>query len=206
MTLRTAAAPVALVTGTSSGIGAATRTVLQERGWRVFGSSRHPDGDDPGVLALDVTDDDSVRRAVAAAVARAGRLDALVNNAGVDLTGAIAETSIDEARALFETNFFGMHRVVRETLPHLRATSGRIVVIGSIAGLIPAPYEGFYAASKHAVEAYVETLRFEARPHGVTASVLEPGFVRTDLRASKQDAAVLCHGSIARPRFEKASA
>lgn len=181
---------VVLVTGTSSGIGAAVRRDLAARGWHVFGSSRRADGGDPEVLRLDVTDDGSVREAIAAVIARTGRLDALVNNAGVDLTGAIEETGVDEAHRLFETNVFGMHRVVREAMPHLRASGGRIVVIGSMGGLVPAPYEGFYAASKHAVEAYVETLRFEARPHGVTASVLEPGFVRTDLRASKQDAAV----------------
>ncbi|MFD1721351.1 SDR family NAD(P)-dependent oxidoreductase [Amnibacterium endophyticum] len=183
-----AAQRVVLVTGTSSGIGAATRAELAARGWRAFGSSRHADGSDPDVLRLDVTDEASVREAVAGLIARTGRLDALVSNAGVDLTGAIEETSTAEAEALFATNVFGMHRVVREALPHLRAGGGRIVVVGSMGGLVPAPYEGFYAATKHAVEAYTETLRFEVRPHGVTASVVEPGFVRTDLRAARTEA------------------
>lgn len=185
-----AAQRVVLVTGTSSGIGAAIRTDLAARGWRVFGSSRHADGTDPEVLRLDVTDDGSVREAVAAVIARAGRLDALVSSAGVDLAGAIQETSIDEAHALFETNVFGMHRMVRAALPHLTsAGDGRVVVIGSVGGLVPAPYEGLYAAAKHAVEAYVETLRFEVRPLGVQASVVEPGFVRTGLRGNRIEAA-----------------
>jgi len=106
---------------------------------------------------------------------RAGRLDLLVNNVGARLFGAIEETSVEEAKALFETNFFGTHRVTRAALPLLRASAGRIVTISSLTGLNAIPFAGLYSASKWAVEAYTESLRHELRPFGVRVSLIEPG-------------------------------
>jgi NADP-dependent 3-hydroxy acid dehydrogenase YdfG len=140
-----------IVTGTSGGIGAAIASQLSLSGWRVFGTMRRPEParHGPDALALDVTSDDSVEAAVAEVLRRTGRIDAIVNNAGVDMIGAIEETTAKEAVGMFQTNFFGVHRLIRAVLPTMRAQqSGRIVTIGSIAGFVPTPYNAFYSASK----------------------------------------------------------
>ena len=119
-------------------------------------------------MPLDVTDAASVTGAVSTVVQRAGRIDILVNNAGVGVLGAAEESSIAQAQQLFDTNFFGLVRLTREVLPYLRAQgSGRIINIGSVLGFFPAPYGALYAASKHAVEGYSESLDHETREFGV---------------------------------------
>ncbi|ROP50182.1 MULTISPECIES: SDR family NAD(P)-dependent oxidoreductase [unclassified Rathayibacter] len=181
---------VALVTGTSSGIGRAVAERLRSDGWRVFGGQRRTDPSDEDSLPLDVTDDDSVRAAIYTLIGRTGRLDALVNNAGVDTSGAIEETTVAEAEALFATNFFGVHRVTREVLPHLRSNgAGRVVVVGSLSGIVPVPFDAFYTASKHALEGWIEALQLEVGPFGIHCTIIEPGFIRTDLRAGKSPVA-----------------
>lgn len=181
-----------LVTGASGGIGAAIASHLTGAGWRVFRTMRHPDPDrdGPDALSLDVTSDDSVDAAVAEMVSRAGRIDAIVNNAGVSLLGAVEETTTAEAQALFDINLFGVHRVCRAVLPTMRAQgTGRLVTIGSINGFLPKPYEAFYSAAKHALEGYVETLDFEIRPFGLRALLIQPGFIRTNLSTHTAHAA-----------------
>jgi len=185
---------VALVTGVSSGIGRETADLLMEKGARVFGTVREPgkSGALPGleVVQMDVTDTPSVDRAVQEVLGRAGSIDFVVNNAGTLLLGAIEETSLEEARGQFETNFFGILRVTRAVLPHMRnRRSGRIVNMSSVLGFLPAPYMGIYAASKHAVEGYTETLDHEVRPFGIRALLVEPGFTRTSLGAHQKRAA-----------------
>ena len=173
----------ALVTGASRGIGHAVAQRLASDGLRVFGTSREPSGGpSSGVepVVLDVTDDDSVRAAIDVVFGKTGRLDVVVNNAGTTLLGALEETSTDEARWLIDTNLLGVHRVTRATLPHLRASKGHAVVMGSVAGFLGMPAEGFYSATKHALEAYAEVLRMEAAAFGVRVALVEPGFVRTD--------------------------
>jgi short-subunit dehydrogenase len=121
---------------------------------------------------------------------RAGRIDALVNNAGFALFGSVEETSIEEAKRLFETNFFGVLRMSAAVLPIMREQQhGRIVNIGSVVGFVPAPYQGIYAASKHAVEGYSESLDHEVRQFGIRVSVIEPGFTKTDISRNSQVAA-----------------
>src|SRR3989442_14725584 len=143
---------VALVTGVSSGIGRATATLLSGRGFRVFGTMRKPseiNGPLEGVelVRLDVRDEESVRSCVRTVLDRAGRIDALVNNAGYALIGSLEETSIEEAKDLFETNFFGVLRMSQAVLPTMRhQRSGRIAIIGSVVGFLPAPYQGIYSA------------------------------------------------------------
>ena len=185
--------PVVLITGVSSGIGRAVADAFAAKGFEVFGTSRNPQTTEPvpGVelVQLDVADDASVAAAVSTVVQRAGRIDILVNNAGVGVFGAAEETSIAQAQQLFDTNFFGLVRLTHEVLPHLRAQgSGRIINIGSVLGFLPSPYGSFYAASKHAVEGYSESLDHETREFGVRVSVVEPGYTNTSFEANATDA------------------
>ena len=185
--------PVVLVTGVSSGIGRAVANAFAAKGFEVFGTSRNPSGTEPvpGVelVQLDVTDAASVTRAVSTVVQRAGRIDILVNNAGVGVIGAAEESSVAQAQQLFDTNFFGLVRLTREVLPQLRAQrSGRIINIGSVLGLFPAPYGALYSASKHAVEGYSESLDHETREFGVRVSVVEPAYTSTSFEANAADA------------------
>jgi len=182
---------VVLVTGASSGLGAACARALSARGHRVYGASRRAGTDAPAAgapipLAMDVTDEASVGAAVAALLAREGRLDVVVNNAGVGLAGSIEDTAVDEARALFETNLFGVHRVCRATLPLLRARGdGLVVNVGSIGGRVAIPFQGFYSASKAALHVFNDALRGELAPFGVRVVLVEPGDFRTGFTASR---------------------
>ncbi|WP_156397836.1 oxidoreductase [Duganella sp. Root336D2] len=177
---------VVVVTGVSSGIGRATAEKLARRGCRVFGTVRDIAGASPlaGVelVEMDVRSDTSVKQAFQQIVARAGRIDVLVNNAGVTIVGAVEETSITEAGALFDTNLFGILRTAQAVLPQMRLQrSGRIVNVSSVLGFLPAPYMGFYAASKHAVEGLSESLDHEVRQFGIRVALVEPGFTKTNL-------------------------
>ncbi|HEY8156510.1 MAG TPA: SDR family NAD(P)-dependent oxidoreductase [Myxococcota bacterium] len=176
--------PSVLLTGASSGIGAATAVHLAGRGFQVFGTSRRPERQSlPGVrfLALDARDEASVAKAVAEVLASAGRLDAVVCNAGVGIFGSVEEVTIEAARELFETNFFGTLRVLRAALPHLReARRGRIVIVGSLAGRAPIPFQAHYSASKGALDALALALHNELHGTGVGISLIEPGDIRTE--------------------------
>ena len=178
-----------LVTGASSGIGKATALLLQREGFAVFGTTRRPDAVGPQefpMLCLDVRSDDSVK----ALFDKVGRLDVLIDNAGYALTGAAEETTLAEAKAQFETNFFGAVRVVNAALPAMRtARAGKIIIIGSLAGLTAIPFSAFYSATKFALEGYAEALWHELRPFGIDVTLVEPGFVRTRLGEASQVAA-----------------
>lgn len=182
--------PIALVTGASSGIGEATALRLVKAGYKVYGSSRR--GTQPGqarpfeMLALDVTRDESVLAAVQTLIAREGRIDLLVNNAGFGVAAAGAEeSSIAQAQAIFDTNFFGLLRMTRAVLPHMRRQgSGRILNMGSVFGFLPMPYMALYAATKHAVEGYSESLDHELRSRGIRVSVIEPANTNTQFDAN----------------------
>ena len=183
---------VALVTGVSSGIGRATATLLSGRGFRVFGTMRKPPETntrygDVELVGLDVRDEESVRTCLRTVLERAGRIDALVNNAGYMLIGSLEETSIEEAKEVFETNFFGVLRITQAVVPIMREQKcGRIANVSSVLGFLPAPYAGIYAASKHAVEGYSQSLDHEVRQFGIRVSVIEPGFTRTNLDQNGQ--------------------
>jgi short-subunit dehydrogenase len=179
---------VALVTGASSGIGYATATRLAAHGYRVFGTSRSGArvSDVFEMLPLDVDHEDSVRTCVETLVREAGRIDVLVNNAGRAMVGACEETTADEARALFETNVFGLMRVTSRVLPAMRARRrGSIVNMGSLSGFIGVPFHGVYAATKHAVAGYTESLRLEVAPFGVRVALIEPAAHRTHIAMSR---------------------
>jgi short-subunit dehydrogenase len=178
---------VALVTGVSSGIGRAVALLLSSRGFRVFGTVRRLSGSDTStgnleLIQLDVRDERSVEACAQSVLDRANRIDVVVNNAGHTLVGAQEETGIEEAKQLFDTNFFGVLRVNKTFLPAMRKQrSGRIINIGSMTGFLPAPYQGIYAASKHALEGYSESLDHEVRQFGIRTSVVDPGFTRTQI-------------------------
>lgn len=182
-----AAARVILVTGCSSGIGRAVALEAARRGHRVYATARnrndladlgHPEN--LSTLALDVTDPASVRAAVSEALARAGRIDAVVNNAGYAQYGAVEEVTADEWRAVFDVNFFGMLEVTRAVLPAMRESgSGTIVLMSSLGGRLSVPFASPYCASKHAVEAVADALRVETAPFGLRVVTIEPGPIDT---------------------------
>ena len=179
---------VALVTGASSGIGRATAKRLEQAGYRVFGTSRKAaaaSADGITMLLCDVTDDASVRNMVAEVLKQAGRIDLLVNNAGIGLLGGAEESSTAQAQALFDVNLFGVTRVTNAVLPTMRRQGkGRIINMSSILGLIPSPYNALYASTKHAVEGYSESLDHELRTFGIRVALVEPGLTRTAFEES----------------------
>jgi NAD(P)-dependent dehydrogenase (short-subunit alcohol dehydrogenase family) len=180
-----------LITGASSGFGRETARLLLGRGFKVYGTSRNPSAkpQEPGVgmLALDVDSDDSVRRGLKELLEETGRLDVLVNNAGYVLTGGAEETSILEAKAQLETDFFGPVRMTKAVLPTMRKQGkGQIINISSLAAVLPVPFEGYYAAAKAALLAWSEALRHEVKSFGIKVSVIEPGFFKTNLGGNRR--------------------
>ncbi len=179
----------AFLTGASSGIGKAAALALARAGYRVIGTSRKAAQgevrDGIRLIACDVTDDASVAQAVAMAHAELGHIDLLVNNAGYAVSGAAEESSVSQVQALFDTNFLGGVRVTNAVLPVMRAQGGgRILNIGSVLGLIPGPFGAYYAASKHAIEGYSESLDHEVRTFGIRVAVIEPWATKTSIEAN----------------------
>jgi NAD(P)-dependent dehydrogenase (short-subunit alcohol dehydrogenase family) len=184
---------IALVTGASSGIGEATAKRLAMAGYKVYGTSRR--GAQAGqrsfeILPLDVTSDESVEAVVKEVLRLDGRIDLLVNNAGFSVAPAGAEeSSMQQAWSIFDTNFFGIVRMTRAVVPHMRHQGrGRIINIGSVLGFLPRPYNALYAATKHAIEGYSESLDHELRTRGIRILVIEPGYTKTQFDANLLEA------------------
>jgi short-subunit dehydrogenase len=203
---------VVLITGASAGFGQSCAEHLSSLGHRVYGTSRRaelPDNEAsesfPCMIPMDVCDDASVSSGVDFVKKREGRLDVVVNNAGIGLAGAIEDTSVDEAKALFETNFFGVLRVCRAVLPEMRTRgSGLIVNVSSLGGLVTIPFQGFYSASKYAVESMSDALRMEVAPYGIRVVLLEPGDFKTGFTESRIFAAAADDESAYRERCRSA--
>ncbi len=177
---------VVVITGVSSGIGRAAALKFAEQGCRVFGTVRNTAKAQaiPGVvlIEMDIRDEASIGRGVQSIIAQAKRIDVLVNSAGVTLLGAMEESSVAEAKELFDTNLFGLLRMIKAVLPHMREQrAGRIVNVSSVLGFLPAPYMALYSASKHAVEGLSETLDHEVRQFGIRVALVEPSFTKTNL-------------------------
>ncbi len=172
-----------LVTGDSSGIGRATCIELANAGWKVFGASRRAFATDQWThLSIDVMDESSVAQCVEQITAETGRLDAVVHSAGQSFVGAVEEATIDETTRHFDLNVFGTVRLLRAVLPVMRQQrSGKIIVIGSIGGLIGLPFHAYYSAGKFALDGLVEGLRPEVSPFGIDVSIVHPGDINTEI-------------------------
>lgn len=181
--------PSVLITGGTSGIGAAASTALASKGYQVFAASRNepttPLGDGINWVAMDVCDSESVDKAVTQVLSACGSLDALVCNAGFGIFGSIEEVSMKNANRQFDTNLGGTLRTIKRVLPQMReGRTGRIALVGSIGGRAPIPFQAHYSASKAAVEAIAGSLFNEVRPCGVHVSLIEPGDINTPFNAA----------------------
>lgn len=185
---------VILITGASTGIGLSIAETLRSAGYEVFGTSRK--GSIPGkeysfkMIKLDITDEESVKSAVNEVIEKAGRIDVLVNNAGIAFKwAAVEECSTDLAKTIFETNFFGVHRMTRAVLPHMREQRhGKIINISSMGGIMPIPYGALYCSSKHALEGYTESLDYEVKKFGIHVSTIDPHIIKTGMANSNSPA------------------
>jgi NAD(P)-dependent dehydrogenase (short-subunit alcohol dehydrogenase family) len=184
-----------LITGATDGLGKAAALLLAERGYHVFAAGRSAAKREAldaiarekhlplQSMEMDVCDDGSVKRAVAGVLAQRGAIDVLINNAGLAYVGTVEEMNMEDWRKQFETNVFGVLRVTREVLPQMRERrSGRILMMSSVAGLVTAPTQGAYSASKHALEAISNALRLELYPFDVKVILIEPGYIVTNIQ------------------------
>lgn len=185
---------IVLITGASSGIGNITAEYLGQQGYTVYGTSRNPKkgGDAFQMIQLDLMDAKSIETAVATVLEKEGRIDVLINNAGMGITGPLEETPTEEMRRVFETNFFGCLELIQRVLPSMRAQgSGTIINVSSIAGYMGLPFRGIYSASKGALELITESLNMELRAFGIRAICVAPGDFATNIAAGRYHAPVL---------------
>lgn len=181
---------VVLVTGATTGIGAAIVQVLAAEGHRVWGTGRRvetqsPLPGQPGTIALDVTKPDTIQRALDHIAKEEGRLDAVVNNAGIGMMGAMGDTTEAELLSVYQTNVVGLHSVSRLSIPHLIASQGHLMHVGSVAGVVGLPFRGVYCSSKAAVELLAEAQSMELARHGVKVTVLRPGDFKTAINNNR---------------------
>lgn len=191
-----------LITGGTDGLGKAMALVFAERNYRVFAGGRSAERRAEldriaaerrlsiETLELDVTDDAPVQRAVDTVLEKCGHIDVLINNAGVAYVGTVEDLTMESWRRQFETNFFGVVRVTQAAIPHMRERKkGRIVLISSVAGLVTAPAQGSYSATKHALEALGNALRNELYSFGIQTILIEPGFIKTGIQKAAEELA-----------------
>ncbi len=184
-----------LITGATDGLGRAAAILFAERGYRVFAAGRsvekraqldalaHEKKIPLETIELDVCDDTSVSRAVKTVLYKAGAIDVLVNNAGLSYIAAVEDMTMEDWRQQFETNFFGVLRVTRAVLPHMRERrQGRILMMSSVSGFVTPPTQGGYSSSKHALEGLSNALRLELYPFGVDVVLIEPGYIVTNIQ------------------------
>ena len=189
-----------LITGATDGLGKATALLLAQRGYRVFAAGRSAEKRAQldalaqaqklplETLELDVCDDASVQQGVAAVLAKAGAIDVLFNNAGVNFSAAVEDLRMEDWRRQFETNFFGALRVTQAVVSHMRERKrGRIVMMSSVSGFVTAPTQGAYSSSKFALEAMSSALRLELYPFGVQVVLIEPGYIVTGIQQAASE-------------------
>jgi NAD(P)-dependent dehydrogenase (short-subunit alcohol dehydrogenase family) len=181
-------APVVLISGCSTGIGRALAVEFAARNWRVFATARRPEvindlkAPNVDVSVLDVTDETSIKACVDYVIAKAGRIDMLVNNAGLLLIGPLVELEISELRRQFETNVIGLNALTRAAVPHMiKRKSGKIVNISSVSGVLPTPFAGAYCSTKAALTALSDSLRMELAPLGIKVITVQQGGIKSNL-------------------------
>ena len=182
-------AKTVLITGATSGIGLQIANLLHEKGFQVYGTSRTPEKCQQRLpfelFELDVTSEKSIQKCVDTLISKTKTIDVLINNAGIGICGSAEETSVEQAYKQFETNFWGTVKMTKAILPVMRQQHfGKIITIGSLAGLIGVPFQSYYSASKHALEGFFKSLKFEVAPFNIKISVIEPGFFKTNLHNS----------------------
>jgi len=186
---------VVFITGASSGIGKAIAEFLQDRNYKVYGTSRNPEkysNSKVKLLALDVTDINSIKKAIEKVVEKEDRIDVIINNAGVGITGALEEIPTQEIRRNFETNFFGAVEIIKAVLPQMRKQkSGKIINITSIAGYFGLPYRSVYSASKSALEIVTEAVRMEVKQFGIEIVNVAPGDFATNIAKGRYHAPIV---------------
>ncbi|MEH6581476.1 MAG: SDR family oxidoreductase [Halioglobus sp.] len=198
---------VVLITGASSGIGQVCAELLSQKGHKVYGTSRKPNVEVRSyeMIEMDVNDEDAIAAGISHIVDKEGRLDVVVNNAGMGVAGALEDTSVEELKFQFETNFFGAFRVCQAALPTMRAQGfGYLINISSLAGQIGIPFQGAYSASKFALEGLTEVLRMEVKPFGIRTVLVQPGDFNTgftDNRIKTQQSQI---NTLYRDSFNKA--
>ncbi len=197
---------VVLISGCSSGIGLALAREFASRGCRVFATARRPETiehlkkEKIEIAALDVTDQKSIDACVAEVMARAGRIDALVNNAGYALIGPMIDLSIDDLRREFETNVIGLMALTRSVAPHMiGARSGLIVNMASVSGICATPFAGAYCATKAAVNLLSTSLRIELAPFGISVVTVQPGAIKSGFGKAAADSIRLPDDSVYKP-------
>ena len=181
---------VVLLTGASGGIGTVTAALLLSKGYKVYGTTRNLNSVPKtpyNQLQLDVTEEDSVKECVLEVMNKEGRIDILINNAGYALCGALKDQSIDLLRDNFETNFFGVHRMVREVVPiMIKQNKGKIINVGSFGGRLGLPFQGSYCSVKAALAIYTDALKIELLRDNIKVSLVEPGDTQTDFNAGRK--------------------
>jgi NADP-dependent 3-hydroxy acid dehydrogenase YdfG len=197
---------VVFITGISSGFGKHTSSLLAQKGYTVYGTCRKPCEHDPlvNVLTLDVTDKASVERCINQVLEKEGKIDVLINNAGMHTGGALEVAPIDDARLQIETNFMGFVYTIRAVLPSMRKQgNGTIVNIGSIGGLMGLPFQGYYSAGKFAIEGFSEVLRMELRQFKINVVVINPGDFHTHNTANRKNVFVAGNNNAYEEQFRK---
>lgn len=188
---------VVLITGGSSGIGKTVGNYLQTKGYKVYGSSRSPQNVTDNVfplVAIDVRNSQTIQQAVQEIIEKEGRIDVLINNAGVGITGPVEEIPLEEIQNNFHTNVFGPIEMMKAVLPFMRSQkSGLIINVTSIAGYMGLPYRGIYSASKGALELITESIRMEVKPFNIKITNVAPGDFATDIASRRFHAPVLEH-------------
>ncbi|MDD4316063.1 MAG: SDR family NAD(P)-dependent oxidoreductase [Clostridia bacterium] len=178
---------IAVISGASSGIGKETALLLAKSGYRVFGLNRTA-SDISGVefVKTDITDNESIKSAIAYIAAKVGRIDLLVNNAGMGISGSIEHTPSERAAYIFDVNFFGAFELTKAALPHMKKSGGRIINVSSLAAVIYLPFQGFYSATKAAVNLLFSALQLEVKPFGISVTNVMPGDIKTGFTSNRR--------------------
>ncbi|RMG79857.1 MAG: SDR family oxidoreductase [Bacteroidetes bacterium] len=197
---------VILITGASSGIGKATALFLHEKGYKVYGTSRQPQkyAFPFPMVYMDLEEHTSIEKCVQEILSKEGRIDVLINNAGIAIIGPVEDTTEEEVFKTFNTNVFGVHSVIKNVLPIMRKQrSGYIINISSIGGQIGLPYRAIYSATKFAVEGLSEALRLEVEPFDIKTVIVQPGDMKTEINNHRLIAKHALNGSVYKKGFEK---